>query len=308
MFRILTLLLWLIAAAGGEDGVELLLLGDQGTGDAAQRRVAAAMATFAAGRPQPIAATLLLGDNVYGRLRAGDDAGWRRVFDDVYDAQRLPMPFWALLGNHDYRTGPFANDRDAVLFDLARRHPEGRFRLPARWYRIDLPDAVQPLVSVLMLDGNFRFIDAAAQQAWLDAELAKPRPPWLIAACHFPLFSDGAHGDDAELIARWGPTFRRARLDFYLCGHDHDLQHLELPGWPISFVVCGGGGGELRPLRRDDRGPFARSMHGFGDIRCTAEAATVRLIGDDGVVVHAFRRGREGTVTLLPTAAALAAP
>jgi len=44
------------------------------------------------------------------------------------------------------------------------------------------------------------------------------------------------------LQVHWGPIFKKYKLDFYLCGHDHDLQQLTVPDWWTSFILAGGMG------------------------------------------------------------------
>ena len=60
---------------------------------------------------------------------------------------------------------------------------------------------------------------------WIEAELSRPRKTWMIACAHHPLFSNGDHGDIGVLQNTWGELFQKHKLDFYLCGHDHDVQH-----------------------------------------------------------------------------------
>src|SRR5216683_7476797 len=101
------------------------------------------------------------------------------------------------------------------------------------------------------------------QQAWFEAELAKPRTtPFLAVAAHHPLYSNGKHRDNPMLIAQWDSLLRRHNVDLYLSGHDHDLQHIEFKGHPTSFVISGGGGrsssGGPHRARSEDHGVFAR--------------------------------------------------
>ena len=75
------------------------------------------------------------------------------------------------------------------------------------------------------------------QQALFEAELAKPRTtPFLAVAAHHPLYRNGRHRDNPMLIAQWDSLLRRHKVDLYLSGHDHDLQHLEFKGHP--HVIC----------------------------------------------------------------------
>jgi hypothetical protein len=94
----------------------------------------------------------------------------------------------------------------------------------------------------------------------------------------------------------------------YIGGHDHDLQHLEIPGYPYSFVQAGGGGQGITDMRRDLRGPFSRKVYGFAHLRVKGDRADVRYVAPPDAknretrVVHHFARDNEsGKVTVVST-------
>src|SRR6185369_16800601 len=141
-------------------------------------------------------AALLLGDNFYLKLSRVDDPLFDEMFEHMYDSTALSFPFYAALGNHDYREGN-------TPFELAyaRENPTSRWKIPRRWYRVDLPGE-RPLVSVLVLDSNQPYMtptDWNRQEMWIEQELLKPRTGWIIACAHHPLFSNGDHGDNGVL-------------------------------------------------------------------------------------------------------------
>jgi len=288
-----------LPAAGAE--VNFLSFGDWGyTNSPAQIAVARRMATYATGTRVRFDAALLLGDNFYGKMPGGvADPRWQAEFERMYDAKALPMPFYAALGNHDYE-----QDKAETQLEYSRKNPGSRWKMPARWYRLDFP-AKQPLASVFVLDSNFKKLSPAdweAQLAWFDQEMQKtPRATWTIALAHHPLYTAGQHGDTKEMLSDWGPLFAKHRLDFFFCGHDHDLQHLEIESVATSFILAGGGGAKLRPMKRDDRGPFSRSLNGFFHFRADDATATGRFIEANGAVVHEFERSREGKVSVVKT-------
>src|SRR5205809_3088326 len=216
------------------------------------------------------------------------------MFEDLYDPRVLDFPFYVSLGNHDYQ-----ENRYVIEAEYARANPDSRWKFPSRWYRVDLPRD-KPIVSVLMLDSNQPLLGQELwneELAWIKSELSKPRKSkWLIAVAHHPFFSNGDHGDNGVLRNARQPLFEKAKLDLYLCGHDHDLQHLEVANFRESFMVVGGGGASTRPMRVDRRGPFSKSAHGFADLNFTNDRMTARLIGDDGAALHEFTRTRDGKV------------
>ncbi len=280
------------------DQVNLVVMGDWGANNDRQKQVAATLASYVGGSPTPFNAVLTTGDNFYVSLKSVNDANWKKVFEDMYDASTLAVPFYAALGNHD--------DGNKVRMQLAygTAYPDSRWKMPARWYRLDLPE-VNPLVTVLMLDTDRAAMSKQEwerQLAWIDAELAKPRAKWTLCAGHHPLFSNGDHGDSVTLQQELGGLFRKHHVDFYLCGHDHCLEHLRVADWPTEFIISGGGGAARKDMRRNDRGPFSRKLYGFVHMEIREEAVHVKYI--DGLAnsaVHEFVRKSSGEVAIIRT-------
>lgn len=294
-----------VATPAGPGEMNLLLMADWGTGNEHQARVAKAMGAFARRLPAPPTGVLALGDNFYGRLTP---ERFQRDFEGMYSPQDLPCPFHLLLGNHDY--GPGYDDKQAqgpakaqMQLDYSRDHPDSRFRLPAKWYALELPDTRNPLVKIVFIDtddfeGALTPQEKLAQQKFLDEELAKPtRAPWLWLAGHHPLFSNGTHGDNLELIKRYGPLIAQHPVSFYLCGHDHTLQHLEVDDYKASFIISGGAGAPLHDLKRGDRGYVDKTL-GFNSLHVTPQSVDVQFIDPGGYCLHSFRRTLDGKVTV----------
>ncbi len=278
-------------APAAQSGLKLFAVGDWGIDSPDRQTVADAMANANANP----AAVLLLGDNFYVKVAGVDDPLWQKFFEKTYDAVRLNIPFYAVLGNHDYK----GNDDTVELAYSARGHT--RFTMPSRWYRLDLP-AEHPIATILMLDSNQQALPKEQwdrETQWIDGELAKPHAKWLMCCAHHDMFGNGSHGDNGVLMTTWGPLFKKYHVDFYLCGHEHTLKHLEINDWPISFVIAGGGGAARKPLLRDQRGPFSRSVLGFAEFEFGLNAATVSLVDGTGATLHSFRRDADGSIHIL---------
>jgi tartrate-resistant acid phosphatase type 5 len=279
--------------------VNLLGMGDWGSNTAGQRTVATTMKQYVESEQRRFDALLTAGDNVYIDLQNIFDPKWQQMFEQMYDRRVLNFPFYPTLGNHDYQ-----HNRYLIEWAYARSYPQSRWKFPDRWYRLDFPiGAEKPLVTVLMLDSNKPLLgerDWNTELAWLKNELAKPRTAtWLMCVAHHPMFSNGDHGDNGVLQNTWGPLFEKANVDIYLAGHDHDMQHLELPGKHTTYLMVGGGGAGTRAMRVDKRGPFSRAQHGFGDLQFTDSAVRVRYVGgDDGSITHEFTRALDGKISV----------
>jgi tartrate-resistant acid phosphatase type 5 len=290
--------------------MELLVLGDWGyENKTAQTQVAAGLCAYIQHHSLNPQALLMLGDNWYGELAGGvSSSRWQTQFEEMYPSSTFPGPAYAVLGNHDYQRFP-ESKVDAEL-TYARRTGT-RWTMPARWYRFELP-AKNPWVTFLALDSNmpretsgrdFTLTpqEQAEQQAWLETELKRPRTtPFLGVIAHHPVYTNGPHGDHPVLIRDWDPLFRKYRVDVYMAGHDHDLQHLEFEGHPTSHFLSGSAGADLYTLKIDPakRGPYAQKVYGFSHITVTAQQMTLRHLDQNGAILHAFTRTPEGKVAI----------
>jgi len=288
-------------------GIDLLALGDFGTsGNKRQKSVARAMAEFAKELDQPVNAVLALGDNFYGKMSVDR---FDKHFDKIYSEEHLSCPFYAILGNHDYGTAvhEMQPGRPQIQLDYAANNPNSRWKMPAKWYALELPDAENPLVKVIMLDANFwpgamtpqEKID---QRRWLKAELAKEtKAPWLWMASHYPMFSQctkSGRGDNKRLIEEWSQHLKDHEVSLYLAGHDHDMQHLRIEGHPTSFIVNGAGGAGSYEVKPTPRGFVDGEELGFNHMHVTADRLDVQFITADGACLHAFSRDRAGKVQI----------
>lgn len=277
--------------------LNFIAFGDWGSGTPDQKIVATAMADASAKQQPPFDAAITLGDNFYVDLPGGAKSKvWKTMFEEMYSKNKMPFPFYVTVGNHDIET----DEKLQAELDYAAQNPSSRWKLPARWYRLDLPEG-KPLVSFLVLDSNHKEMPPklfVEETNWLETELAKPRPgKWLVCIAHHPLFNNGKHKDDKYLINNWGPLFKKYNVELYLAGHDHNLQHLEIPGWPTSFCISGGGGQSTYGMQRNDRGPFAVAGFGFATLRFRPETLSVRFLDTAGKVLHAFERKPNTAVT-----------
>jgi hypothetical protein len=191
-----------------------------------------------------------------------------------------------------------------MQLDYASENPSSRWKMPARWYAVELPEGKNPLVKIVFLDGNV-FEGALTpqekldQKRFLEAELEKEtRAPWRWLASHYPLFTDGVKRDNARLIREWGEQLKAHSIPAYLAGHDHNLQHLEVEGHPTSFIVSGAGGASLYDVKPSERG-FAERVLGFAHIHVTASQMDVQFITIEGKRIHAFRRTQAGKVNVI---------
>jgi len=220
---------------------------------------------------KPFDLAITLGDNFYpAGISTPTDERWRQEFQRLYSPMRIP--FFASLGNHDW---VLADSPAAEV--LHSGGPDG-WRMPAARYSF-----VAGPVQFFALDTD---LVTRAELDWLDAELGRSTARWKVVFGHHPIRADGLYGDDPNLQQNLLPILR-GRANLYICGHEHDLEHLA-PDGGVHFVVAGGGGAPTYPIKPGPRALFAASLNGFAVIDADQEALTVSLIDADRKVLHRF--------------------
>ena len=297
-------------------GLNFLAIGDFGTGATDQKSVAKAMQDFAAKNSLKPDALLMVGDNFYGATKDGftvDAPRWQTDIEAMYPSSAFPGPMYSVLGNHDYHDNAGGQD-----VQLAYAKKSGvRWQMPNKWYRVDL-GGEKPLLTMICLDSNLPAVSGTgrdkksgrprpsmtaeeekAQLAWLKTELAKPRAPFTMVMAHHPLYSNGDHGDTKPIITQWDGLLQEHKVHAYLCGQDHDLQHLELEGKFTSHILSGGGGAKTRKLEHPERKmPYGLDVHGFTHISVQPDALSFAHHGVDGALLHRFTKRLDGKVEI----------
>lgn len=293
------------AAESAADDQHWLALGDFGSTEPAQSAVADGMKAYAAklgSKPQGL---LLLGDNFYRRMDGGlKSARWKTGFEDMYPKSVFDCPCPAVLGNHDYH-----DNAGGELVQVGySRQPGTRWTMPNKWHRLDMGGANgKPLITFIFIDTNFRAVSGGKkkdgtvknslveseeneQLNWFKEELKKPRASWTIVVGHHPLYSNGVHGDSKPLQAAFDSLLQEHGVHLYICGHDHDLQHLEFASKKTTHVISGGGGARVREPKIADRGPYTKGIYGFSHLQANEKRIVFRHIDANGKLLHEFEK------------------
>ncbi|GAA4323702.1 tartrate-resistant acid phosphatase type 5 family protein [Flaviaesturariibacter amylovorans] len=278
------------------DSLTFLVFGDWGKyGGQQQQAVADRMDIV--GRHHGIRFIISTGDNFYyAGVRNTSDRHWQASFEEVYNRSGHQVPWYPVLGNHDYGTNPQAQIEYSALSE--------RWRMPARYHSLKqrmgdgysalfLFTDTSPLVNANHGNrmGDLDQQDTAAQRRWLADALSDSKDTWKIVIGHHPVYSAGPHRDTRELIGRFEPIFLQTRTDFYLAGHDHSLQHLHRDGDPVHYLVSGGGS-EATRIHRHPHARFTRSSTGFLIMTLYRDRATAYFYNKNGRLLYRndFRR------------------
>eukprot|EP00931_Biecheleriopsis_adriatica_P076641 TRINITY_DN5032_c0_g1_i1.p1 TRINITY_DN5032_c0_g1~~TRINITY_DN5032_c0_g1_i1.p1 ORF type:complete len:1220 (-),score=174.28 TRINITY_DN5032_c0_g1_i1:289-3906(-) len=274
-----------------EGCVELLVMGDYGTRNSNQRRVAAGLAAVAEMR-QP-AAIAGIGDNIYGDGAEGNPQlivdWWRNVY---LQHASLKRPWYIVTGNHDWYTDA-RTERDFTT------HPDntgGYWRMPDFWYKQVFRTELGVTVDAFFIDTQIwraystvveDTIGTEARQQqmeWLTAELAQSAADWKIIFGHHPVYSAGSHGISSRIFEELDPLMRQYGVQIMFAGHDHSKQLMQHRG--LNYVISGAGGATARS--RSDEYPVGSQKymyedHGFVGLSiCNSFAANLTFYSADG--------------------------
>ena len=204
--------------------LKFAVIGDSGTGDANQYRLAKVFTDMHQRFAYEF--VLMMGDNMYGSENARD---FQRKFEIPYKpVLDKGVKFYASLGNHDS-----TNQRMYKLFNMGGE----------RFYTFRPKQGIR----FFALDSNYM---DRTQLQWLEKELTASGSDWKIMFFHHPIYSSGGrHGSDTALRDQLEPLFLKYGVDVVMAGHEHFYERLK-PQKGIHYFISGGAG----KLRRGDVG------------------------------------------------------
>lgn len=284
-----------------DDALHFLVFGDWGRkGDYHQQDVADRMEEAA--KRMNAEFVIALGDNFYPNGVASiDDPNWMFSYENVYKGYHLEIPWYVVLGNHDYRGNPQAQ------VDYTSKSQ--RWNMPSRYYDFEIEDEDTNLsINLMFLDTspfekkyysekkyfNVSKQDSTKQIKWIDSTMrAKPKTDWTIFSGHHPLYSGGKRLDATKDIRNsLGPILERHKVDVYFAGHEHDMQYIKPEGKTHHFIS--GAGSEVRKTGMiPNISRFAASIQGFMTVSITKKKMLIQAVNYKGNVIYSAEISKE---------------
>ncbi|KAL5015661.1 hypothetical protein ScPMuIL_005250 [Solemya velum] len=255
--------------------------------------------------------TLALGDNFYySGVDSVDDKRFKETFEDIYTSKYLNKPWFVLAGNHDHRGN--------VSAQIAYTKRSKRWNFPDYYYNMTFTvPHTSTVVEVVMIDtvllcGNtddFTILQplgpeslsaANKQWEWLEKTLKNSKADYLLVAGHYPVYSIATHGPTKILVKKLLPLLQKYKVTAYLCGHDHNLQHLQTKkkGTQLDFFVIGSGNFIDDSQRHKSDVPSGSSkfyfaedsgLGGFSVVNVTPSRMKFKIIDGKGDSIYSYR-------------------
>ncbi|OQV22226.1 Tartrate-resistant acid phosphatase type 5 [Hypsibius exemplaris] len=199
--------------------------------------------------------TLALGDNFYfDGVKNVEDKRFAETYETVFSASALDTPWYFIAGNHDHNGN--------VSAEIAYTDKLNRWKFPDYYYNLKFNVGTDSSVEIILIDtillcGNsdHDFLHqapkphttkksqqiAADQWAWIEQTLAASKANYIIVGGHYPVYSVAEHGSTDCLVNQLFPLLHQYRVQAYICGHDHNLQHIEVAAknWTTEYFVVG---------------------------------------------------------------------
>ena len=270
-----------------EYDVHFIAIGDWGrNGEYDQTEVAKQMGLWALNNPNDFVVSV--GDNFYPRgVVSEHDPLWHYSFENIYTAHSLQCDWYPVLGNHDY-----GSDTEAqIRYSKVSR----RWCMPALYYSKQYKLGDNDKLLMLFIDTDpmmhaERKAQVEQQMVWIDEQLrnAPADVKWKIIVGHHPYYTVGPrikNYDTLTVREKLSPVFAKYKVDVYLSGHDHSLQHLKPEGVTHQFIS--GAGSELTQVTEGV--PYSRfqaSDHGFMCFAINKDKINVKAINANGKVLY----------------------
>jgi tartrate-resistant acid phosphatase type 5 len=201
-----------------------------------------------------------LGDNFYySGVKDVNDKRFNYTFENVFSSDyQKKSPWFMIAGNHDY----YGNIKAQIDYT----YKSNRWIYPDYHYTIDVKNNINddPFIKILALDTillcggtldktnnkapkfNSKKETKDSRDHWKMVEnelktIYNSNFPYVFVAGHYPVWSIAEHGPTKCLVDKLRPLLHKYKVTAYLCGHDHNLQHLSdvYMNHRVEYVLSG---------------------------------------------------------------------
>ena len=231
-------------------------------------------------------------------VRSVNDPLWMTNYELIYSHPELMIPWYAILGNHEYR-----GNTQAVI-DYSK--VSARWNVPSRYYTFAMENDGVTVRFVMVdtaplldkyLEDTEKYPDACKQDMdkqleWIDSVLTAAKEDWVLVVGHHPIYAETGKDESErlDLQKRLDSILRKHKnVDMYLCGHIHNFQHIRKADSKIDYVV-NTSGSLSRKVKPIDGTRFCSGDTGFSLICADKKELNLHMINKEGKVIYTVTR------------------
>ena len=276
------------------------VMGDWGVrGKLQQKEVAQQLNAFT--QSEGLDFIITTGDNFYPiGVESVEDDHWKESYEDIYQGASMDVPWYPVLGNHDHGGNLEAQ--------FAYSSISKSWTFPGRYYAVEYKIANGQHILMAFLDTSpfhdayfeerryegIEASDSTAQKQWLKEVLDESKADWKLVFGHHPLYTGGMRAKDKPYVRmHLEQLLQEADVDAYICGHEHDIQHISPPGGVEYFVS--GAAAMVRPTGKIKHTRYSVSQPGFMLFEVGNDKIEVEVIDYEGKSLYqsAFNKATE---------------
>ena len=231
-------------------------------------------------------------------VRSVQDPLWETNFEWIYKHPELMIPWYPVLGNHEYQ-----GTTQAVLdYSTVSR----RWEMPARYYAQIWPISEKVEALLIFIDTTplidkyqydpVRYSDAGKQSIkrqldWIDSTLSVSTARWKIVLGHHPIYTGTtkAESERRDLQIRLQPLLDKYRVDIFVSGHIHNFQHIRVPGSSVDYVV-NSSASHTREVVPFEGALFSSPDPGFSLCTTKETELIITFVNEEGEIIYQYAR------------------
>jgi hypothetical protein len=231
---------------------------------------------------------IALGDNFYEKgVTSVEDPQFQEAWDDVYTEKPFLKRWYAIVGNHDWRSGVKGIKAQT---DFTGRDRHKRWAMNHTYYqkyhRVD--DHTKAhfiyLDTTKMIDGD------EPQMKWFENALKTSQGHWLFVIGHHPCVSASDHGNIPQMMELVYPLLNKYNVDAYIAGHDHVLEYLK--DHNVHYFVIGAGCKLGKMLTEPPQLIYGKAQYGYMHVDVNKDEATFTIVNHLAKTEHEHTIGR----------------
>ncbi|MBN2416912.1 metallophosphoesterase [bacterium] len=227
-----------------------------------------------------------------------NDPLWLTNFEWVYKHPALMLPWYPVLGNHEYR----GNTQAVLDYGTVSRRwmMEGRY-YSQTWSVTDDTDILLVYIDTAPLIDRYRndYVvhgDAPMQSMqteldWIDRTLAASDAKWKMVMGHHPVYAGTTKSESERLNLqeRLQPLLDKHNVDVSIGGHIHNFQHIRAAGSGVDYFV-NTSASQTREVVHLKGEQFSSDDSGFTLCTVKDNELIITFVNKEGKIIYQYSR------------------